>query len=261
MAITLDSITKGKAERAPRIVLLGTPKIGKSTFASQAPNPIFIPVKGEEGIDAIDTSSFPTANTFGEVMECITALYTTDHEYETVVIDSASTLEPIIWAETCRRHNVNSIETVLKGFGKGYIEAMHEWGQFMEGLDALRAERNMVCILIGHVKVKTFNDPTADAYDQYQWDIQARAASALTKWADSTLFAQRKAIVKTEKLSSQNKDEDKKRRAVSGGDPVLFTQERPAHPGGGRGAYGQLPHELPLNWPAFQSAVAEAANA
>ena len=258
MAISLDSIQKGKAERAPRIILLGTPKVGKSTFASQAPNPIFIPVKGEEGIDAIDTHSFPTVKTFAQLMECITTLYTSEHEYESVVIDSASTLESLVWAETCRRNGAPTIEKVLSGYSKGYTEALYEWTQITDGLDALRNDRNITSILIGHVKVKAFNDPTADSYDQYQWDINGKASGMLLKWADSTLFAQRKAIVKKEKVGGFDAE---KRRATSTSGPVLRTQETAAHPGGGRGVDGRRPYELELSWPAFQSAVAELANA
>ena len=42
MAFDLESITSEKRIRAPRIVLLGVEKIGKSTFASGSHNPIFI---------------------------------------------------------------------------------------------------------------------------------------------------------------------------------------------------------------------------
>ncbi len=253
MALSLDSIKTGKEHKPPRIVLLGVEKIGKSTFASQAENPIFIPVKNEEGIDELEVAKFPTINEFNELIEALGVLYSEDHEYGTVVIDSASALEPLVWASVCKRHNTDSIEKVLNGFGKGYIEALKEWRQIMEGLDALREEKNMASILIGHVAVKRFDDPTQDAYDQYQFDISSKAGNALYRWCDSILFANTKVQVKREE-EGFNKE---KKRAIdnTGGERFLFTQHRPAHPGGGRGPYGKIPYELPLDWNTFMEAV------
>jgi len=44
------------------------------------------------------------------------------------------------------------------------------------------------------------------------------------------------------------------------GNRYLFTRKTPAHPGGGRGVYGQLPYELPLQWSAYSEAVAAVIN-
>ena len=254
MAYSLESISKGKSLRAPRIVLLGVEKIGKSTFASQAPNPVFIPVKGEEGVDDLDVAKFPAAQSHADVVSAISALYTEDHDYKTVIIDSASTLEPLIWDAVCKRESADSIEKVGGGYGKGLIEAMVEWRQIMDGLDALRDKKNMTSIIVGHVTVKPFNDPTADSYDTYLFDINKRASESLLRWSDSILFANRRvAVTKEETGFNQTKA-----RATGGGKPSLYTQKRPAHPGGGRGVYGRLPYELPLNWQAFSDAVAAA---
>ena len=254
MAFNLDSISKGKAVRAPRSVLLGVEKIGKSTFASQSDDAIFIPIKGEEGADDLDVAKFPTAKAHADVLQAIGTLYSEDHDYKTVVIDSASTLEPLIWDATCKREGADSIEKVGGGYGKGLIEAMTEWRQILDGLDALREHRNMASIVIGHVTVKAFNDPTTDSYDTYLFDVNKRASEAILRWSDSILFCNRRVAVKKEETGFNQT----KARATGGGDPFLYTQKRPAHPGGGRGVYGRLPYELPLNWQAFSDAVAAA---
>jgi hypothetical protein len=257
MAFDLASISAGTRNRAPRIILLGVEKIGKSTFASQSPNPIFLPLKGEEGIDSIDVPQFPTCNTLDDLMTCLGTLYTETHDYHTVVIDSASALEPLIWEDVCRRcGNVRSIEEVGGGYAKGYVEAAAVWRQLTAALDALRAERGMASILIGHVKVKRFDDPAGDFYDQYQWDVHDRAANLLYRWADVLLFANTKVVVKSEKVGFGK--EHHRGIEIAPGSRWLYTQKRPAHPGGGRGVYGQLEYELPLTWQAFQDAVAAA---
>lgn len=252
MAFSLESISKGRAIKSPRILLLGVEKIGKSTFAAGSDNPIFIPIKGEEGIDDLDVSRFPVARSYDDVLESFRVLYSDAHGYKTVVIDSASTLEPMVWDQTCRMANgAESIERVNGGFSKGYIEALKYWREIMDGLDALRDERGMGSILIGHVKVKPFNDPLADPYDTYLFDINQHASNALVRWADSILFCNRKTIVKTTDAGF-----NKKASRGTGTDArVLYTQKRPAHLGGGRGVYGRLPYELPLDWAKFMEAA------
>lgn len=268
MALSLDSISRQAQVRAPRMILLGVEKIGKTEFAcgnrfvdgkrvEQGLNdPVVLPMKGEEGVDALSVPSFPTLGSFEEVLDAIGVLYRDDHSFRTVVIDSASALEPLIWDYVCRRENVGSIEKVGGGYGKGYTEAVRAWRELTEGLDALRAAKNMSTILIGHVKVKRFDDPGGDSYDQYQFDVHEKAASHLARWADLTLFANTKVAVKKE---DQGFGKEKKRGLdLTGGQRFLFTQKRPAHPGGGRGHFGQLPYELPLDYSAFEAAVADA---
>jgi hypothetical protein len=128
---------------------------------------------------------------------------------------------------------------------------MNQWQQLMNSLDYLRNELNMGTILIGHVTVKLFTDPTGDNYDQYTLDLNKHAVSGLMRWADSILFANIRAAVKKEDKGFNQTS----KKAVMRDERILFTQKRPAHPGGGRGVYGHIPHELPLEYSAFAEAV------
>ena len=255
MSFDLSSIKKGVEHKAPRIVLLGVEKIGKSTFAAGADNPIFLPIKGEEGVDDLDVAKFPRAETFDDVLDAVTTLIKEEHEFKTFIIDSVSALEPVIWAKLCDEDNVDSIEQYQKGFGKGYTASANKMRDLMEGLDRLRS-KGISCILIGHVKVKRFDDPLGASFDQYQFDLHERIQLALQRWADSILFANSETIVKTEDVGF---NKDKKIGKDLTGARYLFTQKRPGHPGGGRGVYGRLPYKLPLKWEAFTNAAAEAA--
>ena len=255
MSFDLNSIKKGVEHKAPRIILLGVEKIGKSTFAAGADNPIFLPIKGEEGVDDLDVAKFPRAETFDDVLAAVATLITDEHEFKTFIIDSASALEPVIWAKLCEENNCDSIEKVGGGYGKGYIEASNKWRDLMEGLDMLR-QKGIAVILIGHVKVKRIDDPLGTSFDQYQFDLHEKVHLALTRWADSILFANTKTIVKTEDVGF---NKEKKTGKDLSGQRFLFTQRRPGHPGGGRGVYGRLPYELPLEWSAFTNAATTAA--
>ena len=121
----LSSVTSDVIVKAPRIILLGGPKIGKSTFAAGSKNPIFLPVKREEGVDALTCAKCPVSNTYEDVIGWLGSIYGGDHSYETVVIDSASTLEPLIDGSSARKtstitmSNIRSRITVVKVVAKG----------------------------------------------------------------------------------------------------------------------------------------------
>ncbi len=268
MAFDLKSLTAEAVVKAPRILLLGVEKIGKTTFACGSKvedgqvvdyglnSPVILPVRGEEGANDIPVTKTPVANSIDDVMGWIEGLYSQEHDHQTIVIDSASALEPLIFDSVCRAHNVKSIEKVGGGYGKGYTEALALWRELTEGLDALRTRRNMASIIIGHVKIKRFDDPAGDSYDQYQFDIHEKAANLLFRWADLILFANTKVVVKKEEQGFGKT----KARGIDAGQRFLFTQKKPAHPGGGRGIYGQLPYELPLDWQSFAEATSEIIN-
>jgi len=255
MAITLESITSGRIIRPPRVILVGTEKIGKSVFAAQAPKPIFMPIKGEEGIDDLDVDQLPVVSTWAELSESIKLLVKEDHDYKTLVIDSISTLEPIVWKQVCDDAGTDSIEKVGGGYSKGYTEALGKWQKLMNALDRLR-DKGMGIILIGHVVVGTFSDPNSESYSVYETDIHKKARAALYRWADAILFANHK-ITTVSKDVGFNKEEI---RAVSTDTRYLYTKKRPAHPGGGRGAYGEVPYEMVLDYNKWQQAVAAIQN-
>lgn len=253
MSYDLDLIQNGPRELPPRIILCGTEKTGKTHFAAHAPNSVILPVKGETGADYYD-GVLPTANTFDDVMGWIGSLAKGEHEYKTLCIDSVSALEPLIWDAVCTEAKVDSIEKVGGGYGKGYGEALAKWRRLEQGLDYLREHKGMTCILIAHVKVKHFEDPNGDGYDRYQIDLHEKAMNLLSRWADSTLFFNRKTFVQEKdagfgKTTAKAKDQGR----------YMFTQSRPAHPGGGRGVYGQIPYEIELpdgdSYAVFKEAV------
>jgi len=255
MSFTLKSITTETVSRPPRIILLGVEKIGKSEFCAGADNPIFIPIKREEGIDSIRCAKFPVCDTLQKVKDALNVLLDEDHDFETAVIDSASTLEPLVWEGVCEKYNVDSIEKVDGGYGKGYTAALLEWFELMELCDRLRDEKNMATIFIGHVKVKRFDDPERASYDQYQMDLNEKVANALYRWSDFIGFANRNISVTSEEVGFRKKKN--KGIDVDAETHYLFTKKTPAHPGGGRGLYGKLPSEIPLYWKDFKEAVVE----
>src|SRR5690606_25160317 len=95
--------------------------------------------------------SFGKLTTFQEVYDALGALYTEEHQYRTVVIDSVTELQKLVFAETgARGDDEGKTYARIEDFpyGKGYVYAMAVWSDLLDGLDALRNDRGMNVILI-----------------------------------------------------------------------------------------------------------------
>ncbi len=209
--------------------------------APAAPKPEFILT--EDGLGRLQTTAFPLAKNYAEVMEALDALLNEKHDFETVVVDTLDWLEPLIWAEVCRNQGVNSIEDI--GFGKGSVFALDLWRFYLGKLDRLRNEKKMLVLQIAHSVIKSVDSPKHEHYDRYEIKLHAKASALLQEHSDCVLFANYR--VSTTKTDVGFKK--KVNRAVGSGERLLFSQERPAFLAKNR--YG-LPHELPMDWNTLQ---------
>lgn len=103
----LAQVTSGRQHRPRRVMLYGVHGIGKSTFGAMAPNPVFI--QTEDGLSNIDCARFPLAESFHDVMAMLMELYSEQHDFRTVVIDSLDWLERLIWTHVCREKHKENI--------------------------------------------------------------------------------------------------------------------------------------------------------
>lgn len=247
MAFDLSSITRGKRLRAPKIVIYGPPKIGKSTFAASAPNPIGIIT--EEGLDNIDVAAFPLALTYDDVTQAIATLANEPHEFQSVFVDSLDWLEPLILAKICADNNVKNIEQI--GYGKGYIMADDLWRDFFSRLDGLRNHRGMSIICIAHEQVNKVRNPTLpEDYDAYSLKLNKRATAIISEWADIIGFAAHEVMTRQVDSGFQQKDV----KAITTGARKLHVNPHPAYVAGNR--YGMA--DTNLGWAAFQDALTRA---
>ena len=248
-AMTLDSVKPARKIRPPRILLLGTQKVGKSSFACDANSPVAIPVIREEGIDDLNVDAFPVSKTFMDVMAAMHALCG-EHDHKTMILDSLSTFSPLVSNHAMEKEGVDTEAKLGGGYGRQYDTPLQLLAQFMDLCDQLR-NRGMACILIGHVTAKRFDDPIAGSYTRYDLDMPSKLAESIYRWVDVILFANWSSYVVGEDVGF---DKEAK-RGIGSGERKLYTQQRPSHPGGGRGVYGRLPYEMPLEWNVFQEEV------
>ena len=215
----LKDISKGGNLKPPRILIYGQAGIGKTTFGAQAPKPIFLPI--EDGLGKIEADSFPQPATFDEVLKALDVLIRETHSYKTVVVDSLDWLETLIWEHTCNKGNYATIEQ--PGYGRGYVEALRYWREFLDRLNLLRDQKGMQSITVCHSIIREFKSPDTDSYDRYQIKLQQKASDLVCEHSDCIFFADfKKSTIKTEGRGGQ------RTRAVGTGDRVMYTEERPS---------------------------------
>ena len=93
MAKSLDMIQKGVVPGAKKIVLYGPEGVGKSTWASHAPRPVY--VGAERGSKYLDVARIPAAELkhWGDVLDWLYEFRNPRSQYQTLVIDTLDWLE------------------------------------------------------------------------------------------------------------------------------------------------------------------------
>ncbi|MCU0732407.1 MAG: ATP-binding protein, partial [Hyphomonas sp.] len=170
-----------------------------------------------------------------------TVLATEDHEFRTVVVDSITRLEPLIWDDLCRAQKWSSIEDA--GYGKGYILTDPYWQDFLQACQYLRDAKGMTVVLIAHETVTTFKDPTTDSYDRYTMRLHKRAEALVRELSDCVLFFNQVTTIRRENKAFGKKD-DYTAKGAGSGVRALSCQPRPAFDAKSRYA---LPDQIIIN--------------
>jgi len=239
----LSGISRGRIVRHIFCAIYGPNGVGKSVWASQAPNPVFIDF--ESGTEQLDVARLPKPETLGEFRNIISGLANQEHPFKTLVIDPLDYVESLIWQQVRSEDPMKpkSIELALGGYGKGYVRALEIWRGILS--DLIRLVTKMHVVLIANCAIKRFDDPKLpSAYDRYILQLNSLAAAAVRQSVDALLFA-----TFDEKVRELSKTTGK---GIGDGTRVVFTEHRPAFDSKNR--FG-LPFEMALEWKAFASAI------
>lgn len=254
MAIDLKKIKAEKALSPPRLLWYGPPKVGKSFCFSTIPNSLLVDF--EEGSGFLKTARIEKnqVDTFEKFMGLLGDLYTQDHSFSTLGLDTLDWLQDIVFAQAAKEHSKTSIADV--GYGAGYVTAQNLWQQIIDGLDALRRDKNMMIIGIAHEQIRRYDNPTTESYDRYTLKLHAKdkgssTLSIFSEWSDAILFINQETFVRKEKTGF---NQETKKASTS--DRVFFhTTESPAYLAGNR--FG-LPPLIPFTWPDLEAALTKA---
>lgn len=251
------AIRKGKIDNPVRVLVYGMEKVGKSSFAAEIEDAIFL--CKEAGTERFDVSRLSEATHWKnaplgpdgarlDVFSLLEDVRTSDHSFKALVIDTVDWIEPLLHRYICHSgpKKVENIVLAYGGFGKGFDVAVDEWRSLLILLERIRVERRMHIVLLGHAHVKSFNNPEGENYDRYELKMHAKSAAVLKEWADAVLFAHEPIHAATKETAADTSKN--KMFGISSGARYLFTQRRPAWDAGNR--FG-LPDKIPLSWREF----------
>ena len=182
---------------APIILIYGIGGIGKTSLAGEFEDVIYLPTGGERPPGKMALASPGTLRSYDDVYDVMSQLRREAHPYKWLILDSVDGLEPLIWEETCRLNNWNSIEQ--PGFGKGYLAADAVWNEFFDWLADLQRD-GMGVILIGHSKIVRFDSPTTEPYNRYTIKLQERANNLLREKVDIVAFMQYRVSIREKEV-------------------------------------------------------------
>lgn len=206
-----------KREKEPFFILIyGVPGIGKSTMASEFPDPLFFGDQLE--IARLKMEPHPEPKTMEECRKYLQeVLDAKTIKYKTLVFENLGWFEPIPWAEICKKENVKSIDDI--GWQNGYKMAVSRHQEMIDLLKSIRQKHKMDILVLAHSRVKNFSDPQISSnYDKYQLSINEQAENVWTRSVEAVLFMNYEIL----------KEDEKKKFAQGQGIRYMFTEERPA---------------------------------
>lgn len=211
-------ITEGLRLTPVKVVLYGPEGIGKSTFAAQFPNPLFIDT--EDSTKMLNVRRFQKPASWDELLHMIDHVTAHPDLCSTLVIDTADWAERLCEKAVCVIGGKKSIEDF--GYGKGYTIVAEEFGKLLDMLTDATDRARINVVLTAHSIIRKFERPDEmGAYDRYELKLGNKAGSkcsALVKeWCDMLLFANYKEIVT---------DVNGKKKA-QGGRRVMYTNHHP----------------------------------
>lgn len=241
-------ISAGIIPAPVKVVLYGPEGIGKSTFAAQFPDPVFIDTEG--GTKRLNVRRLPRPTSWAMLLDEVREVRQGGVPCTTLVLDTADWAETLCIQAICTKAKVDGLEGF--GYGKGYVYAKEEFGRLLDQLEEVVAGGRNVVVL-AHAAITKFEQPDAVGnYDRWGMKTSKQVAPLLREWCDMLLFANYKTIV--EKAGSGPSAKNK----ASGGRRVMYTTHHPCWDAKNR--FG-LPDELPLDYAAIAAVIPGAAPA
>ena len=228
--------------RGIKAIIYGVPGVGKTTFAAQFPAPYILDLeRGAERYDVPHNSDIETFSEFRQV------LATLPPGTGTVIIDTFDELEKMIVQHVMNRENVDSLNKIGGGYGRGWLAVYEQFGQVISDLDRIRIKQGMNIVLVGHSTIKHFEPADSAGYDRYTFACYEKNNDMLRRWSDITLFARFDSIVVEDGQNAKVK---------SNGKRVAYTVSNPCWDAKSR---WKLPEKIPFEFSAIASILTEPA--
>ncbi len=259
-----EQITGKGSGKPTRCIIHGVEGVGKTSFAAQAPKPIFLMARGETGLQTLidnglvpEIDHFPETQSWADVLSQIRWLCESDTGHKTLVIDTLNGCERLCHEHVCHtKFGGDWGEQGFTSFQKGYDVALSDWRELLSLLDHLRNERSMSVICLCHTQVKTYQNPEGPDFDRYQPDMHRKTWGLTHRWADLVLFANFEMFIEAKKGGRP--------KGKGGQSRMLYVERHAAYDAKNRHGLsetivmGESPQEA---WDNFKSALTAGRNA
>lgn len=242
--------TSGPIRKAIKTVVYGTEGIGKSTFAAQFPDPVFIDTEGSTASMNVKRTTTP-AN-FSEIISQVQYIARHPGEAKTLVIDTIDWAERMAVKSICDAKKLTGLEDM--SYGKGYVYVYEDMGRLLNACTEC-IDNGVNVVIVAHAAIRKFEQPDElGSYDRYELKCQnaakANVCAMIKEWADMVLFVNYRTI--TVKAA-----DSKKTKATGGTERVMYAQHRAAFDAKNR--FG-LPEELPFTFDSIAQIFSEPEN-
>ena len=202
---SLADVIRGGRGLPSRVVLHGQGGIGKTSFAAYAPDPIFLLSFGETGlhtlIDSGQLKDIPNIEipNWESLIPVIRELTTTEHNYKSLVLDTADGFEKQC-NDLLLHREFNSDLSLFGNYSAGNrAVAGGPWRELLIALDALRQAKQMGVILLAHTAIVDFKNPSGLDYKRFVPNMYKDVWQLTYNWADIVLFGYPEVVAKKEK--------------------------------------------------------------
>lgn len=203
-------ITSGKIPHARKVLVYGPEGVGKSTFASKFPDPLFIDTEGSTR--NLNVRRMPNPTSWLMLLDEVSTV-AQEKSCKTLIIDTLDWAERMCSWDLCQSKGWQGIEDA--GYGKGYTYLAERFGQLFNRLeDVIQVGINVV--VTAHAKITKFEQPDEmGTYDRWELKLEKKTAPMAKEWADMILFANYQTIV--------IKNKDGKSKGQGGQKRVMYT--------------------------------------
>lgn len=193
--------------KPPILTIPGFPGAGKTTLAGLFPNPVFIQAEDSETIfESVQSDNQPTflprlpkpnakknISTKAILLEQLRELATEKHDFQTLVIDTVTSLNFLLELEIVEffpGKESNSVQDACGGFQKAY-DIIASWhNEIISACNHLRNHKNMGIVFLAHTgerKIKN-NPELSGEYNVYGLNMHYKSEKIYTNLSDAVLY-------------------------------------------------------------------------
>jgi hypothetical protein len=184
----------------------------------------------------VEVDAIEGLGAFSNVVEALRELCKDSQGYQTLVVDTLDSLEPLLIEHLCAQRGWKDIET--PSFGKGWLALDDVWRSFLKGVTTLRDRHSVTVVMVAHATIERIDDPRAPSFTTFVPKLHKRGRALVLDCCDVVGFLGRELRIHTDDSGFKERT-----RATSNSQRYLFVESNAAFTAKNR--YG-MPPKIPV---------------